>query len=107
MRIEIPDLSGQPLKAKSAAVKLEWKEDKEGSLYLVVTMNAGCELEGGGSVKPERKQAFDTHDSEACDAIRAFKRIADLLDFDIDVAADLANEQKPLFNVGAEAGAAV
>lgn len=97
MKVEIPDFDGEELKAKSATIKLDWKEDKEGELYLVVTASASCDLPGGGTVKSEKKAPFDIHDSGACDAIKAFKRIADLVKLAVDVTTDLANEQKPLF----------
>lgn len=97
MRVEIPELGSDDTKAKSAGAKIEWREDKEGNSLLVVTANATCELDGGGTIKPERKMSFDVHDSEACDAIRAFKRIADIVRLDVDVDMDISNEQKPLF----------
>lgn len=99
MRVEIPDFGDEELKAKSATIKLDWKEDKDGGIYLVVTASANCDSPSGGTVKSEKKVPLDVHDSPACDAIKAFKRVADIVKLAIDVEADLANEQKPLFGV--------
>ena len=97
MKVELPEFEGKALDAKSATLKLDWKTDKEGALYIVITTSAACDIPAGGTVKTERKREYDIHDSEPCDALRAFERIAKLLALPIDVQADLANEQKPLF----------
>lgn len=98
MKVEIPDLGEGDFDAKSASVKFAWLEDKEGNPYLRVTCSAKCNLAAGGMITPEKQASFDIHDSEACDCIRAFKKVADLLRLKADVTADLANEQKPLFD---------
>jgi len=98
MRVEIPDFGGDELEVKSATIKLEWKEDKEGNPCMIVTSNATCDLPGGGAVRSEKKTTLDVHDSPACDAIKAFKRVADIVQLSVNVETDLANEQKPLFD---------
>ena len=103
MRVEIPDFGSDDLRAKSASFKIEWKADKEGELYLAFSASAQCELKSGGTITPKQTISCDISDSQACDVIRAFKRVAEIVGLQVNVETDLANEQKPLFGGGPSA----